>query len=94
VRTGTEPNGHLVDDEHTNPATTTVATPKEQPMTDDTNILPTDTDDTEGHAAKFRPAPAVAESDDTEGHIARPGRVQPAAGEGEDTEGHAAKGRP
>ena len=59
-------------------------------MTDETNILPTNTEDTEGHAMRGKGVEDAGENDtmDTEGHIAKSGRVKPAAGEGEDTEGH------
>ena len=62
-------------------------------MTDETNILPTDTEDTEGHKKHFRSVEDAGEGDtvDTEGHVIRSGRIEPAAGEGEDTEGHRIK---
>jgi len=37
-------------------------------MMSNENTTTNPTDDTEGHASKFRPAPAVDPADDTEGH--------------------------
>lgn len=52
------------------------------------------TDDTEGHAAKWRGAPMEAQ--DASGHTAKAGRLEAAGAEddGDDTEGHKTRYRP
>lgn len=63
-------------------------------MTDETNILPTDTDDTEGHMPFQRKIEDAGENDtvDTEGHLVASKRLEE-AGENDtmDTEGHATR---
>ena len=66
---------------------------------DNDSTVPTNDDDTEGHAGKFRGLSdaGTEEGDDTEGHIAQPGRPlrrglsDAGTEEGDDTEGHLAR---